>query len=187
MLLSRQVICLKSVAKTSETFQSRGYHSRRFTCDHPAVRRDISVKTYERSLLSLSQHSEQRTTRTPSKKARLSEHLQHKWLYAHISVQCASSKLTNSCCGLGFFSFFFSLVLRRCNDFMRVASLPRGAVSDLGLGSGCVLSPYSCVFGTDAEAATTVVGDVAAASSAPTSIRAWASACLRSASSSLLT
>ena len=53
--------------------------------------------------------------------------------------------------------------MRRSNDFMRVASLPRGAASDLGLGSGCALSPYSCVFGTDAEAATTVVVDVAAA------------------------
>lgn len=137
--------------------------------------------------MSLSQHSEQRTTHAPNKKATVSQQLQHESLYAHISVQCASSKLMNSCCGLGFFSFFFSLVLRRSNDFMRVASLPRGAASDLGLGSGCALSPYSCVFGTDAEAATTVVVDVAAASSAPTSIRAWASACLRSASSSLLT
>ena len=176
----------KERSENKKDLQSRGYHSLWFACDHSAVRRDMSVKTYERSFLSLSQHNEQRTIHAPNKKATLSEHLQHGWLYAHISVQCVSSKLMNSCCGLGFFSFFFSLVLRRSNDFMRVASLPRGAVSDLGLSSGCRLSPDSRGFGTDCEAAMTVVAD-AAASSAPTSIRAWASACLRSASSPLLT
>lgn len=162
----------KERSENKKDFQSRGYHSRRFTCDHPAVRRDVTAKTYERSLLSLSQHSEQRTTHAPNKKVTVSEQLQHDWLYAHISVQCASSKLMNSCCGLGFFSFFFSLVLRRSNDFIRVASLPREAVSALRLDSGCKLSPDSCVFGTDAGAAVTVVADAAAASSASTSIRA---------------
>jgi hypothetical protein len=91
---------------------------------------------------------------------------------SHISDQCVSSKRSYSCCGLLFFSFFFSLVFRLSKDFILVASLPKGAVSVFGLGSGCDFSVASC--------------DFAVASSSSTSLLACASASLRRASSSLV-
>lgn len=70
-------------------------------------------------------------------------------------------------------------MLRLSRDFIRVASLPSGAVSDLGLGSGCNFSVAAESFlGAVAAAA-------AAASSSSTSLRACTSACRRRASASL--
>lgn len=93
------------------------------------------------------------------------------FLERYISDQCASSNRSNSGWCLLFFSFFFSVVLRRSSDFILIASLPNGAVSVLGLGCGGDFSVASCGF--------------AAASSSSTSLRACASASFRRMSASL--
>ena len=99
----------------------------------------------------------------------------------YISDQCASSNRSNSCAGLLFFSFFFSLVFRLSSDFILVASLPSGAASVFGLGSGATTS---CDFVVAAGGDFAVGAAAAAASSSSTSLRACASASLRRVSSS---